>query len=272
MSSIAPDRGGRNSLACMWVEALRLARQGTLIFPCGEDKRPLTPRGFKDAITNPDLVHEWWTQWPEALIGVPTGDKFVVVDLDLQHEDAQRWYDSNRTRLPLTRAHVTRSGGRHLLFKPPLGNGESPPISCSVGKLARGVDVRGLGGYIIWWPACGLEVLHGEALAEMPEWLIAELSKPTAQIIPFQRRPLPPNSEEARRKLDGIIRVVAWASEGERNAKTFWGACRLAEMTREGFLHRNEAIAVAVEAASRAGLPRQEALRTTQSAFRKIGV
>jgi hypothetical protein len=266
MSSIAPDEGGHNSLVCMWSGALKLARQGIPIFPCGEDKRPLTPHGFKDATADPDIIHAWWTQWPEALIGVPTGDKYVVVDLDLQHEDAQRWYDANRKRLPLTRTHTTRSGGRHLLFKPITDTG------CSVSKLARGVDVRGLGGYIIWWPACGLEVLHGEALAEMPEWLIAELSKPTAQIIPFQRRPLPPNSEEARRKLDGIIRVVAWASEGERNAKTFWGACRLAEMTREGFLHRNEAIAVAVEAASRAGLPRQEALRTTQSAFRKIGV
>jgi Bifunctional DNA primase/polymerase, N-terminal len=262
MSSIAPDRGGRNSPVCMWGEALKLARQGIPIFPCGEDKRPLTPHGFKDAITNPDLVHEWWTQWPEALIGVPSGDKFVVVDLDLQHEDAQRWYDSNRTRLPLTRTHVTRSGGRHLLFKP------TTHAACSVGKLARGVDVRGLGGYVIWWPSCGFNVLHSEALAEMPEWLVAELSKkPTAQIIPLQRRPLPPNSEEARRKLDGIIRTIARAQEGERNQLTFWGACRLAEMVAQSALSRSDAIAIAVEAASRSGLSRSEALRTAQSAF-----
>jgi bifunctional DNA primase/polymerase-like protein len=246
----------------MWREALKLAHQGVPVFPCGEDKRPLTLHGFKSATVNPDLIHEWWTRWPEALIGVPTGVKFVTLDLDLQHGEAQAWYDKNRDRLPLTRAHVTRSGGQHLLFQP------DTRVRCTTGKIARHIDTRGIGGYAIWWPACGLKVLHGEALAEAPDWLIAKL-KPTAEVFQFLSRPLQPNSEAARRKLEGVIRVIAWATEGERNAKTFWGACRLAEMAREGFLSRDDAIAVTVEAASRTGLPRHEALRTAQSAFRK---
>ena len=231
-------------------------------------KSPLTKNGFKDATTEPDAIAAWWRAWPDALIGVPTGPSFVVLDLDLQHVEAQRWYEENRARLPLTRIHVTRSGGRHLLFKPTAGTG------CSAGKLARRVDVRGHGGYIIWWPAHGFEVLHAEALAEMPAWLIADLSrKPTAKIIPFQRRPLPPDLEETQRKLveqrkiDEIIRTIARAQEGERNHVTFWGACRLAEMVAEGIITRGEAVDIVVKSASRAGLPHNEARRTAESAF-----
>jgi putative DNA primase/helicase len=152
-----------------WLEALKFARQGIAIFPCGADKTPLTRRGFKDATTDGATLHDWWTCWPDALIGVPTGIKFCVVDLDLQHEEARRWYDKNRERLPLTRAHVTRSSGRHLLFQP------HDKLKCSAGKIARGVDTRGPGGYIIWWPATGLEVLHPDALAPVPDWLIDKL-------------------------------------------------------------------------------------------------
>ena len=103
----------------MWTEALELARNGVSVFPCinrpgdPSDKAPLTPHGFKDATCDPDIVHRWWTRWRNALVGVPAGVRFVAIDLDLRHEDAQRWYD-----LPLTRTHVTSRSGRRLLFKP----------------------------------------------------------------------------------------------------------------------------------------------------------
>lgn len=242
----------------MWTAALKLARKGIPVFPCDEDKRPLTRNGFKDATTDPDTVHRWWTTWPEALIGVPTGDKFVVVDVDLQHAEAQQWY--GRANLPVTRKHTTRSGGRHLLFKP------HPDVRCSTGKIWPHVDTRGAGGYIIWWPACGLEVLHADVLAPVPDWLLEKLRAEPAPVPPASSKPL--SSEQAQRKLDGIIRTIARAREGERNHVTFWGACRLAEMVGQAALSRNDAIAIAVEAASRAGLSRREALQAARSAFR----
>ena len=82
-----------------WIEALRLAREGIPIFPGGAGKRPLIQHGFKAASADPDQVHLWWTEYPEALIGVPTGEKFVVVDLDLQHTEALAWYDDHRADL-----------------------------------------------------------------------------------------------------------------------------------------------------------------------------
>jgi len=152
-------------MTTLLAAALDLAQQGHAAFPCvncpknpDTDKTPLTKHGFKDASRDPNTIARWWKWWPSALIGVPAGIAFVVIDIDLQHVDAQRWYDENRARLPHTRTHITRSGGRHLLFQP------NSRIGCSVGRLGRHIDTRGLGGYLIWWPACGLDVLHGGAL------------------------------------------------------------------------------------------------------------
>jgi Bifunctional DNA primase/polymerase, N-terminal len=237
-------------------EALRLARH-LPIFPCDNDKRPFTVHGFKDASADPEVIRRWWTRWPDALIGVPTGTKFCVVDVDLQHREAQEWY--GRASLPLTRTHVTRSGGRHILFQP------HEKIGCTAGKIWPRVDTRGSGGYVIWWPAERHNVLHGDVLQPVPAWIIKKLN-PEPSLPPARpRRTI--NSDQAQRKLDGIIRTIAHASPGERNHVTFWGACRMAEMAADSIISRNEAIEITIEAASRAGLPRDEARRTAQSAI-----
>ncbi len=234
------------------------------IFPCDNDKSPLTLHGFKDASSDPDIIRRWWTKWPDALIGAPTGIKFVAVDVDLQHAPAQEWY--GKANLPVTRTHVTRSGGRHLLFPP------HEKFKCSASKISRHIDTRGLGGYVIWWPAEGLAVRHATELAPVPEWILAKLNPPTL-VPPVSSTPAQPiSAEHAQRKLDGIIRKIATATEGERNHLAYWGACRLAEMTAQGELGRIAALDIAVEAAARTGLPRCEAFKTAQSAFRMIGV
>src|SRR6516225_1431742 len=113
-------------------------------FPCSLSKRPLTARGHLAATTSPiDESH-----WP--LMGVPTG---AASGLDVLDVDAAGlvWLDQNYSRLPATRAHETRSGGRHLLFNHAQG------LRCSAGRVATGVDVRADGGYVIWWPREGFE-------------------------------------------------------------------------------------------------------------------
>jgi hypothetical protein len=181
--------------------ALKLARRGISVFPCDRrSKTPLVATGFKAATTEPDRVHEWWTHHPAALIGVPTGDNFVVIDVDLQHVEAVAWLENNRHRLPLTRTHATRSGGKHYLFAP---NNE---VRCSAGKLGRHVDTRGDGGYIIWWPAVGLEVLHGDVLASVPEWIIEALNPKPAEAHP---RSWQPRDDDANRIADALERIPA---------------------------------------------------------------
>jgi hypothetical protein len=236
--------------------ALRLADHGVAVFPCNGKKVPLIDGGFKNASTDPALIKEWFSR-PDTLIGVPTGERFVVIDCDLQHPEAQQWYA--RANLPLTRNHTTRSGGRHLLFRP------DDRVGCSAGKIWRGIDTRGKGGYIIWWPAEGLEVLHKNVVAEIPEWIIRRLNPPEPVFVPSAR---PLTVPMIARKVEGIVGTIATAREGERNSVLHWGACRLAELVQQSCLTAGDAFALAVEAGRKAGLPHVEASRTVKRVLR----
>jgi Bifunctional DNA primase/polymerase, N-terminal len=240
--------------------ALRLAGKGHAVFPCSpETKAPLVARGFKDATRDSDTIRNWWRLAPDALIGVPTGLKFVAIDADLQHVEAQRWYGN--ANLPLTRVHLTRSGGRHLLFR------SDDRVGCSVGKIWPHIDTRGKGGYIIWWPAEGLDVLHGNALAEVPDFII-RLLNPPEPVYPKRQLTAPLSDKHLNRKIDGIIGVIAAARDGERNNKLNWGAYRLAELVGQSALAPGVAFELAVEAGLQAGLSSREVKRTVESAFR----
>src|SRR5262245_55097011 len=112
-------RSDEGAMPDLMHEALKLARRGVPVFPCNADKVPLVKlgAGFANASTDPDVIKDWWTHWPDALVSVRTGIKFVVLDVDLaKHPEAAQWY--GRANLPITRTHITRSGGRHLLFQP----------------------------------------------------------------------------------------------------------------------------------------------------------
>jgi hypothetical protein len=237
------------------IEAL--IKRGMPVFPCKPDKRPYTPRGFRDATTDPEIVTGWNKKFPHMLIGVPTGIKFVVLDLDLQHREAQEWYA--KANLPLTRTHATRSGGRHLLFKP------TEDFKCSAGKIWPHVDTRGLGGYIIWRPAHGCQVMHPTDVAEVPTWLTKLLNPPTP---PLTRAPIRLRCDD---DLLPLIRIIRNAKEGTRNNATFWAACRLAHHVKTGQLNSSDMIGIVTEAAGRAGLSNIEAKQIAHSALRQVG-
>jgi putative DNA primase/helicase len=178
MRKISDERVGRQSRivnGVNWEELSSAQRNALLIadsypvFPCDPiSKRPLTKKGFKDASQDASQVVGWWRKYPEALIGVPMGraSGLVAVDVD---PDGREWYRTHRGRLGAHRLHGTRRG-KHLLYRM---NGQA--IHNSAGEVADGVDVRGEGGYIIWWPAHG-GVAVGEP-GEIPEWLERKLTQ-----------------------------------------------------------------------------------------------
>ena len=142
--------------------ALRLARNGIPVFPCGDNKQPLTKHGFRDATTDEAQIRVWWVRSPNALVGVPTGSKTGLVVIDIDPAGFDFVLGENGDLLETGRRHDTRRGF-HYLFRLP----EGALIRSSASKIAQGVDVRAEGGYIIWWPAAGLRS-SGPVLGRLP--------------------------------------------------------------------------------------------------------
>jgi Bifunctional DNA primase/polymerase, N-terminal len=243
------------------AEALALAALDYPVFPVAASKRPTCPHGFKEASTEPREIRRLWRDHPGPLIGVPTGEAsgLFVVDIDsARHQEAAEWLERCAPYLPETRQKATRSGGSHIFFN------HHPGLRNSAGRLARGVDTRGDGGYIIVW-SIGAWLHRPQPLADIPSWLIKAATPPPMPAVPPINPGLTP--EIARRKVEGIVGAVATAKQGSRNAIAYWGACRLAEMAAQQIIAEADAIALGIEAARQAGLPPREAASITASAF-----
>jgi hypothetical protein len=195
------------------------------------DKKPFPgSNGFKDAEREPDAIRALWKLYPGPLCGVPTGEVSGIDVLDIDVKDGAQgmvwfldWYD----RLPETRVHRTQSGGLHILLK------HLPGLRNSASKIASGVDVRADGGYCVWWPLERYQA-HGslDALAEWPLWLLPSLmSTPVPPPPPYPKATARPFTLGA---VEGVLKTVATAPQGQRNALVYWGAHRLKEVVAEG--------------------------------------
>lgn len=132
--------------------ALQYASRGLYVFPLApRGKTPLTEHGFKDATTDPETIRAWWATWPEANIGLDCGrSKVTVIDLDGPIGLATWGALAGRLGLTVeTRTARTGGGGRHLYFRAPA----DVQIGNSAGKLGPGIDVRGVGGYVVLPPS-----------------------------------------------------------------------------------------------------------------------
>jgi hypothetical protein len=157
--------------------ALAFARRGWPVFPCGEDKRPLTTNGHKDASTDQQQITAWWERWPGALIGVPMGSRSGLFCVDLDRKPGGS--DGVATWIQLTTIHetaptlsaVSPSTGEHRYFQYQEGIRPIP-----LDKLAPGVEVKGEGGYMILPPSKRNEGTYkwsnGADVASPPQWLL----------------------------------------------------------------------------------------------------
>jgi hypothetical protein len=245
-------------------EACRLAQNlarncGLAVFPCRNDNSPACPHGFKDATPEPAAIARLWRDHPGPLIGVRTGaaSGSSVLDIDQKHPEAVAWWRASHKLLLPTRVFRTRSGGLHLWMQHRDG------VTNTQGKIARGVDTRGQGGYVICWWCAGVDCLDHSPAAPWPDWLFAAIASPT----PRPRRAYRPDGDtNGGRRLDAIICQLGNAREGERNGVLFWAACRCAEMQ----LPQARIESLLTKVALGIGLREYEIRRTIASAIRRV--
>lgn len=232
----------------MIERVIRIAAEGHRVFPCAESKRPLVDAWPDVATTDPDVIADWWTRYPAALVGHPTGMRGplatcstepssydpgpyvpgpgrrwceVVIDVDVKDGARGRESLAELERvvgpLPPTPTVRTRSGGEHRYYwtAAKIRNGAS-----RIGeRRAPGVDVRGDGGFVIVPPSTGYEwttsswLEGGADLAELPDsWVAAMLRREARQVYERAARVTPPGDMAHR-----IYTTIADAPRGSRN-------------------------------------------------------
>jgi len=206
--------------------ALGYAKTGWPVFPCHpKNKRPLIQNWPEIASTDPAIIEHWWGKYPDAMIGVPTGPRsgIFVVDVD---RDLSKNLDGEAALaalgpIPDTATVETPRGGKHYYF---LYDVDSP-VRNSAGSIARGVDVRGDGGYVI---AAGSVNAEGREykwhypiglfpVEPAPEWLLAALRVPKKQLNVIIEPALGKDAAYFNTVLTSEVAKVSGAAPGARN-------------------------------------------------------
>jgi hypothetical protein len=273
---------GRPVLPLFWIECIN----GKNRCACGNNdcirsagKHPygrLVRHGVADATTNIERIKGYWHWVPQANIGMSTED-LVVLDIDPRHggDETLRALEAEHGPLPHGPRSLTGGGGEHIPFLAPVGIA----ITNKAHSLGPGVDIKTAGGYIVVPPSLHLSgrrycwsVDHHPndvRTPPLPDW-IAEALKPEPIPVVQLETVRPASERQAERQLNGIIRTIATAREGERDNTAFWGACRLMERVEQGVLDFNDAVEITIEAATRTGLSRREARRAAFSAAKTV--
>ena len=155
-------------------KALALAQLGLSVFPVRKTKAPFITDWPNAATADEETITKWWKNYPSALVGVATGASgLVVVDVDYEEgstKDGYKTLEGNGLTLD-TFWYNTRRGGAHAIYKAPEGvelrNGTN--ITLPDGRQLPSVDMRAVGGFVIWWSD-----KIPESVAEFkptPDWL-----------------------------------------------------------------------------------------------------
>jgi hypothetical protein len=183
----------------MLEAALSYARIGFRVLPlqsivnskctCGKScrtpgKHPigsLVPHGLKEASGEVQIIRKWWARCPFANVGIATGmiadGRYLnVIDVDPRNGGNDTFVALIAAGgLPDTATSRTGGGGNHWLLT-------STEALCNSGVLGKGIDFKGVGGYIVAPPSrhesgrCYEWIkLPVDKLAPMPGWLLERL-------------------------------------------------------------------------------------------------
>lgn len=181
-------------------------------------KHPLTRNGLKDATGDKKQIAKWWHEFPDANIGVRTGEisGIFVVDLDKKTGiDGETAYKllAGTHKTPLSAGQDTGSGGSHLIYKYPDFEVRNTANLYANGQRQNGIDIRGQEGYIVAAPSNhisgGSYKYYDLEVAEAPNWLLAilrnQVTPEPQQKVTFEK---PESTRLTDEEKDAIIQAL----------------------------------------------------------------
>ena len=120
-------------------------------FGCKPGKHPLTslvPHGVSDATADTATITQWWSVWPDANIGVRIGERYAVLDVDVQYDGDQTLARliAEHGLLPQTaRVKTGGHGGTHYWYR------VSMPIRART--IAPGIELKHGNLYVVVPPS-----------------------------------------------------------------------------------------------------------------------
>jgi hypothetical protein len=229
-------------------------------------KHPLTPHGLTDATRDPAQLGWWWRRWPQANIGLLTGELADVLDVDglAGRAALRRWAATHGLHLdgPLAR---TGNGWHYYL---------APAGTRNRAGLLEHVDWRGIGGYAVAPPSRHssgsryrwLRPLTPD-LPQVPEPLqdlLVPKDRQRAQPAPLFR-PVATGHPYGRKALDDELADVASAPKGRRNHTLYQAGIRLYSLVAGGVLDHAQVQDGLLAAADASRLLADEPLQTRRT-------
>jgi hypothetical protein len=219
-----------------------------------------TWKGFQKELPSPEQINLWWTQWPDAMIGVITGKLSGICTIDVDEEIGFEVIQEVVPDSLLMPTYKTPSGGCQMIFKMPDIN-----LRSAVRNLP-GCDLRAEAGIALlppshnvvgkyeWMPDLSI---NGNEIPPLP---IAYINK--INIKQYKENVTITNSE-----VTGVTTSNISFSQGSRNDSLFSVANSLAK----GGMQRNNALYVIESIAKKCEPPLddREILTIVDSAFQR---
>ncbi len=109
-------------------------------------KHPQTSRGVHDATLDTGVIRTWWTRWPDANIGVATGEVSGIIAFDIDRRnngvETLKGLVPELGRPPTTVQTNTGGGGYHLIY-------EHPGFPVRSKLIGPSLELKSDGAYIV---------------------------------------------------------------------------------------------------------------------------
>jgi hypothetical protein len=226
-------------------------------------------------------VLAWWTRHPQANLGLATGHRFDVLDVD-GPAGAQAIRELAATHGLASSGPLVRTGGSGWhYYLAPTGLGNARPAGLV------NVDWRGRGGYVVappsrhasghpyqWTAGRDLDTPPGQVPAVLLERLQPpELQRPTRE-VQLPAGSAASGARYARAALAEELARVATAPVGHRNRHLWESTRNLYNLVATGALGQREVDQELLAAAERCGLLPEEPRQTarTLASGRQVGL